>query len=66
VPRGQVSRRIRFTDRTVRGIKSPPAPQQVDYYDESLPGFGLRASYNGRKSWMVLYRCGGVKPTSTG
>jgi integrase len=61
VPRGQVSRRIRFTDRTVRGIKSPPAPQQVDYYDESLPGFGLRASYNGRKSWMVLYRCGGVK-----
>src|SRR5262245_45404210 len=61
VPRGQISRRIRFTDRAIRAIKPPPAPKQVDYYDKSLPGFGMRASYKGRKSWMVLYRCGGVK-----
>jgi len=61
MPKGQVSRRIHFTDRTIRAIKSPPAPQQIDYYDASLPGFGLRASYSGRKAWIVLYRCGGVK-----
>src|SRR5215472_1178065 len=61
VPRGRISRRIHFTDRTVKTIKLPPAPLQIDYYDESLPGFGLRASYNGRKAWIVLCRCGGVK-----
>ena len=57
----RVSRRIRFTDRTLKAIKPPPSPKQLDYFDESIPGFGLRVSYKGRKSWIVLYRCNGVK-----
>jgi integrase len=57
----RVSRRINFTDRTLKAIKAPPKPKQVDYFDQSLPGFGLRVSYNGRKSWIALYRCNGVK-----
>src|SRR5205823_3290522 len=57
----RVSHRIRFTDRTIRALKQPPPPKQVDYFDESLPGFGLRISYGGRKSWTVLYRCNGIK-----
>src|SRR5436190_8135142 len=57
----QISRRIRFTDRSLRAIKPPARPKQLDYYDDTLPGFGLRVSYNGRKSWIVLYRCNGVK-----
>jgi integrase len=54
-------RRVKFTDRSLKAIKPPSPPKQVDYFDETLPGFGLRVSYNGRKSWTVLYRCNGVK-----
>jgi integrase len=61
----RVSRRMHFTDRGLKALKPPPRPKQVDYFDESLPGFGLRISYFGRKSWVVLYRCNGVKARLT-
>jgi integrase len=61
VPEGRVTRRIKFTDRSLKALKPPPKPKQLDYFDDTLPGFGLRVSYNGRKSWIVLYRCNGTK-----
>jgi hypothetical protein len=61
MPRGQIERRIRFTERGLKAIKPPAKPQQLDYFDDALPGFGLRVSYNGRKSWVVLYRVNGGK-----
>src|SRR5258708_2587561 len=61
MPEGRVSRRIKFTDRSLKAIKPPPRPKQLDYFDDILPGFGLRVSYKGRKSWIVLYRCKSVK-----
>jgi hypothetical protein len=61
MPNNKETRRVKFTDRNLKTIKAPPRPKQIDYFDETLPGFGLRVSYNGRKSWTVLYRCNGVK-----
>ena len=51
---------IRFTVRSIEAIK-PPATGQKDHWDAALPGFGLRVSAAGRKSWVVMYRHAGVK-----
>lgn len=46
-----------------RGIPKLPAPAagQIDYFDDSLPGFGLRVSHGGTRTWIVLYRYNGKK-----
>jgi integrase len=50
--------RVALTDRTVASL--PPTPgKQVDYFDERMPGFGVRVSPSGRRSWIVLYRASG-------
>ena len=33
-----------------------PDKGQIDYFDAHLPGFVLRVSANGRKSWVIFYR----------
>lgn len=33
-----------------------PAKGQVDYWDGALPGFGIRVSQGGTKSWVVMLR----------
>jgi len=47
--------RIRVKDRRVMALKPTPG-RQVDYFDERFPGFGVRVSPLGRKSWFVMYR----------
>jgi hypothetical protein len=53
-------RRLKFTDRTVLALK--PSDKRLQYWDDSLPGFGLRVSPpnrkspTGRKTWIVMYR----------
>src|SRR6516165_2360062 len=49
---------IRLTAKTVENIK-PPAKGRVEYWDAALPGFGLRVTEKGAKSWTVLYRHNG-------
>jgi integrase len=60
----------RFTDNMLKGLK--PAPSgQVDYWDELLPGFGVRVGTTGRKSFFVWTRINGkpkritIKPPYT-
>jgi integrase len=41
-----------LTDITVRALK--PGSKQLTYWDSTLPGFGLRVSQAGAKSWVVM------------
>ncbi|MDA1023724.1 MAG: tyrosine-type recombinase/integrase [Proteobacteria bacterium] len=45
---------IKFTDRKIASLK-PPKTGQVDYFDTTMPGFGIRVSYGGAKAWFVKY-----------
>src|SRR5580704_5355327 len=55
---------IRLTARTVENTK-PPAHGRIEYWDAALPGFGLRVTEKGAKSWTVLYRVHGRVRRST-
>lgn len=50
----------RLSERIVAGLE-PPASGRADYWDDEMPGFGLRVSENGRKTWQVMYRIEGRK-----
>ena len=49
--------RIALTDRTIRALK-PPSTGRLDVWDEDYPGFGLRISAEGRRTWILMYRMG--------
>ena len=49
-----------LTDRVVANAK-PPKSGRVELWDAELPGFGLRISSAGRRSWQVMYRVDGRK-----
>jgi hypothetical protein len=38
---------------------TPPSAGRVVYWDRLLPGFGLRVSASGAKSWVAMYRVDG-------
>jgi integrase len=48
----------KLTDKMLKGLK-PAASGQVDYWDELLPGFGVRVGTTGRKSFFVWTRING-------
>jgi integrase len=48
---------VKLTQAAVEKLKAPPQGR-VEYWDSQLPGFGLRISESGRKTWVALYRVG--------
>ena len=45
----------RFTTRFIDSIK-PPQSGRDEYWEQATPGFGLRVSASGRKTWVQMYR----------
>src|SRR5208337_778252 len=48
----------KLTQAAVEKLKVPDRGR-VEFWDSQLPGFGLRISDSGRKTWVALYRVGG-------
>ncbi len=57
---------VKFTDAAAQRLTAPPGGR-VDYFDATLPGFGLRVAGKtprtpeGRRTWMLLYRYRGTQ-----
>ena len=49
-----------LTDRSVARAR-PPTRGRLDLWDAEMPGFGLRISPAGRRSWQLMYRFEGRK-----
>ena len=50
--------KIRLTQAAVDKL-SPPKTGRLEFFDATLPGFGLRIAGSGHKAWVVFYRIGG-------
>jgi integrase len=50
---------MRLNTATIRALKLPPGATDRVFFDESLPGFGLRVRASGVHSWMVQYAIAG-------
>ena len=48
----------RLSEASVQRIK-PPSSGQMDYFDAIIPGFALRVTRRGTKSWSFTYRIAG-------
>ncbi len=51
---------ITFIARGIAGLEIPETGR-IEYFDKSTPGFGLRVTSNGHRSWICLYRYKGDK-----
>lgn len=52
--------RRKLTDRMLATAKAPVSGR-TEFWDASLPGFGVRVTSNGRKSFVLMYRMEGRK-----
>ena len=50
-----------LTDRTLKALKPAEAAKPYDVMDEHFPGFGVRVSETGRKTFILVGRYGGKK-----
>src|SRR4051812_41517856 len=47
--------RKKLTTKTIEAL-TPTGPKRLEVYDQLLPGFGIRVSVSGHKSWFCVVR----------
>jgi integrase len=50
---------MRLTDKSARELVCPPGVSERTFFDDDLPGFGLRIRPSGNRSWLAQYAIGG-------
>jgi integrase len=50
---------VRLTATNIRLLTCPPGKSEQTFFDDDLPGFGLRARPSGSQSWLVQYAING-------
>src|SRR5262245_37386375 len=46
---------MRLTTATIKSLELPPGVGDKTYFDEDLPGFGVRLRLGGSRKWVVVY-----------
>jgi integrase len=53
---------ITLTAKILENLKAPEYPgQRIEYFDETVPGFGVRVTHDGHRTFTFLYRWRGKK-----
>jgi len=55
---------LNFTARGIATLK-PPKTGRIEFWDKGMPGFGIRITSTGSRSWIVMYRFKGRKRRHT-
>ena len=53
---------MKLTVETIGRLKLPPGIADKTYFDDDLPGFGLRMRATGEHRWVVQYDFGAQRP----
>ena len=52
---------MKLTQRTIEGLTCPPDRKDALFFDDALPGFGVRVSAGGTKTFLAQYSVAGAK-----
>jgi integrase len=52
---------MRLTQKAIQSITLPPGVSDKIFFDDELPGFGVRIRSGGKRAWVVQYRIGSTQ-----
>ena len=49
---------MKLTQKAISGLSLPPGSREAIFFDDDLPGFGLRVRRGGSRNWVYQYKLG--------